>query len=139
MFCSLYLVNKREDMVPAGLNIAETMETGDIKNCGTTQEPRMLCEESLGKVNAKDLELFWNRLVHKLYCLKVLITLEQAVKKRWILMSKTSINVADGVANWSGVVNFHLTFHFQRWPKWHAMFITFFALWQWCNFSRTRI
>ena len=69
-------------MVPAGLNIAETMETGDIKNCGMTQEPRMLCEESLGKVNAKDLELFWNRLVHKLYCLKVLITLEQAVKKR---------------------------------------------------------
>ena len=24
-------------MVPAGLNIAETMETGDIKNCGMTQ------------------------------------------------------------------------------------------------------
>ena len=34
----LYLVHKREDMVPAGLNIAETMETGDIKNCSTTQE-----------------------------------------------------------------------------------------------------
>ena len=37
----------------------------------------MFCEESLGKVNAKDLELFRNRSVHKLYCLKVLITLEQ--------------------------------------------------------------
>ena len=27
----------------------------------------MLCEESLGKVNAKDLELFRNRLVHEFY------------------------------------------------------------------------
>ena len=116
---------KREDMVPAGLNIAETMETWDVKNCSMNQEPWMFCEESLRKVNAKDLELFRNRLVHKLYCLKELITLEQAVKKRWILMSKTSISRADGVANWSGVVNFHWTFHFQRWPKWHAMFITF--------------
>ena len=52
MFCSLYLVHKREDMAPAELNI-ETMETGDKKNCGMTQEPRMFCEESLGKVNAK--------------------------------------------------------------------------------------
>ena len=45
-------------MVPAGLNIAETMETGHIKNCGMTQEPQMFCEESLRKVNATDLELF---------------------------------------------------------------------------------
>ena len=64
MFYSLYLVHKREDMVPAELNI-ETMETGDKKNCGMTQEPQMFCEESLGKVNAKDLELFRNRLVHE--------------------------------------------------------------------------
>ena len=42
----------------------------------------MFCEESLGKVNAKDLELFRNRLVHEFYCLKVLITLEQVVKKK---------------------------------------------------------
>ena len=43
----------------------------------------MFCEESfIGKVNAKDLELFWNRLVHEFYCLKVLITLEQVVKKK---------------------------------------------------------
>ena len=69
-------------MVPAGLNIAETRETGDIRNCGMTQEPRMFCEESLGKVNAKDLELFHNRLVHEFYCLKVLITLEQVVEKK---------------------------------------------------------
>ena len=83
MFCNLYLVHKREDMVPAGLNIAETMERGHIiKNCGMTQEPLMFCEESLGKVNAKDLELFRNRLVHEFYCLKVLITLEQVVEKK---------------------------------------------------------
>ena len=43
----------------------------------------MFCEESLGKVNAKDLELFRNRLmVHEFYCLKVLITLEQVVEKK---------------------------------------------------------
>ena len=42
-----------------------------------TQEPRMFCEESLGKVNAKDLELFRNRLVHEFCHLKVLITSEQ--------------------------------------------------------------
>ena len=42
----------------------------------------MFCEESLGKVNAKDLELFRNRLVHELYYLKVLIALEQVVEKK---------------------------------------------------------
>ena len=67
-------------MVPEGLNIAETMETGDITNCSKTQEPRMFCEESLGKVNAKDLELFRNSLVHEFYCLKVVITLKQVVE-----------------------------------------------------------
>ena len=69
-------------MVPAGLNIPETMETGDIKNCGMTQEPRMFCEESLGKVNANDLELFRKSLVHEFYCLKVLMTLERVVEKK---------------------------------------------------------
>ena len=58
----------------------KTVETWDIKNCGMTQEPRMFCEESLGKVNAKDLELFRNRSVHEFYCLKVLITLEKVVE-----------------------------------------------------------
>ena len=67
-------------MVPAGLNIPATMENGDIKNCGMTQKPRIFCEESLGKVNAKDLELFQNRLVHEFYCLKMVITLEQVVE-----------------------------------------------------------
>ena len=71
--------------------------------------------------------------------LKCWLLWNKCLRKRRILMSKTSINRADGVANWSGVVNFLWTFHFQWWPKWHAMFITFFALWQWCNFSRTWI
>ena len=109
MFCSLYLVHKREDMVPAGLNIAETMETGDIKNCGMTQElaTNVLWRKLIGKVNAKDLELFWNRLVHEFYCLKVLITLEQVVKKKKNLNEQNFNQWADGEANWSGVVNFH--------------------------------
>ena len=37
----------------------------------------MFYEESSGKVNAKDLELFKNRLVHKFCPLKVSITSEQ--------------------------------------------------------------
>ena len=37
----------------------------------------MFCEGSLGKVNAKDLELFRNRLVYEFCRSKVLITLEQ--------------------------------------------------------------
>ena len=45
MFYSLYLVHKREDMVPAELNI-ETMETGDKKNCGMTQEPRVFVKKA---------------------------------------------------------------------------------------------
>ena len=57
-------------------------QSGDIKNCGMIQEPGMFCEESFGKVNAKDLELFRNRLVPEFYCLKVLITLEQVVEKK---------------------------------------------------------
>ena len=77
-------------MVSAGLNIVGTMETGHIKNCSMTQEPRMFCEESLGKVNAKDLEIFQNRLVHKFYCLKVLITLEPVVEKEKNLNEQNS-------------------------------------------------
>ena len=37
-FVPSHLVHKREDMVPAGLNIAVTMETWDITNCGMTKE-----------------------------------------------------------------------------------------------------
>ena len=65
----------------------------------------MFCEVILGKINAKDVELFRNGSVYEFYRLKALITLEQVDyfwnsdrKKRRILRSKTS---------WSGVVNFH--------------------------------
>ena len=44
--------------------LGETMETGDTYcNMSTTY--------------LKDVELFWNRSVHKFYCLKALFTLEQ--------------------------------------------------------------
>ena len=70
----------------------------------------MFCEESLGKINKCDLELFRNGSVHEFYrlkefyynfCLKELITLEQVntsvVEKKRSLLAKT---------NRSGVVNF---------------------------------
>ena len=90
------------------MNVWETMKTGDKHDWSRA----CFHEESLGKIYAKDLELFWNRqLVHEFDRLKVLITLEQVntsvVERRRILMSKTSINGADGEANWPGVVNFH--------------------------------
>ena len=48
--------------------MAETVETGD-KNRDVTDDifraPYMFCEESLGKINAKDVELFRNRSVHE--------------------------------------------------------------------------
>ena len=48
--------------------LAETVETGD-KNRDVTDDifraPYMFCEGSLGKINAKDVELFRNRSVHE--------------------------------------------------------------------------
>ena len=56
------------------MNVWETMKTGDKHDWSRA----CFHEESLGKIYAKDLELFWNRqLVHELDRLKVLITLEQ--------------------------------------------------------------
>ena len=55
-----------------------------------------VCKESLGKINAKDIERFQHGAVREFYRLKALITLEQV-----------NISVVDGEANWSGVVNFH--------------------------------
>ena len=37
----------------------------------------MFCEESVGEINRKDVELFQNGWVHEFYCLKALIALEQ--------------------------------------------------------------
>ena len=53
----------------------------------------MFCEESLGKINKCDLELFRNGSVFEFYRMKELITLEQVNtsvvgKKRTILISK---------------------------------------------------
>ena len=63
----------------------------------------MFCEESLRKINAKDLELSRNGSVHQFCRLKVLIALEQlnasvVVKKRNLYEQNF-----DGETNWSGV------------------------------------
>ena len=58
------------------LFLAETVETGD-KNRDVTDNmfrpPCMFCEESLGKINVKDVELFRNGSVHEFCRLKALI------------------------------------------------------------------
>ena len=57
----------------------------------------VFCEESLGKINTKDVGLFLNGSVHEFYRLKALISLEQIYtlvvekKKIRILISKTSM------------------------------------------------
>ena len=57
------------------------------------REPCIFCEESRGKINAKDVELFRNGWVHEFYHLKALIALEQVntsiVEKSRIFVSKT--------------------------------------------------
>ena len=58
---------------PAQAPQAETMETGD-KNGNVSQHHTLFCEESLGKIDEKDVKLFWNESVRKFYCLKALIS-----------------------------------------------------------------
>ena len=56
------------------------METGDKYrdvSYNTSRAPCMSFEERLGKINAEDVELFWNGSVYEFYHLKALITLEQ--------------------------------------------------------------
>ena len=67
----------------------------------------MFCEESLGKTNAKDDELFWNGSVHEFYRLKMLITLEQVNTSVVVKRKNLCEEAFDGEVNWSGVVNFH--------------------------------
>lgn len=55
---------------------AETVETKD-KNRDVSQRHALFCEETLGKIDAKDIELFRNGLSHEFYRLKVLMTLEK--------------------------------------------------------------
>ena len=58
------------------LFLAETVETGDTNRDVTDnmfRPPCMFCEESLGKINVKDVELFRNGSVHEFRRLKALI------------------------------------------------------------------
>ena len=52
------------------------METGD-RYRDESQRHALFCEESLGKIEAKDVELFLNWSVEEFFRLKALITLEQ--------------------------------------------------------------
>ena len=52
--------------------LVETVETGDI-----LRAPCMFCDESLGKNDAKDVELFRNWSVHEFCSLKTLTNLKQ--------------------------------------------------------------
>ena len=52
------------------------METGH-RNCDRSEHHALFCEESLGKIDTKDVKLFQNGWVHEFYHLKALITLEQ--------------------------------------------------------------
>ena len=142
MFCSLYFVRKREDMVPVGLNIAETMETGNIKNRGMTGATdvwwRKLRERLMQKIKSFS-KIGWSTWI---LSLESVITLEQVntleVEKRrnvnneqnfdhlcshsetnWRQCCKLSL-----YANGSGVES---AVYFWRWQKWRAMFITFFC------------
>ena len=56
--------------------LAETGKTGD-KNRDMSHHHAIFCEESLRKIDAKDVELFQNGSVYEFCCLKALITLEQ--------------------------------------------------------------
>ena len=65
--------------------------------------PCVFCEESLGKINTKDVGLFLNGSVHEFYRLKALISLEQIYtlvveKKKNKNLNKQNF---DGEANWS--------------------------------------
>ena len=76
--------------------LAETVETGD-KSCDVTDNifraSWMFCEESLGNINAKDVELFRNGSVREFYRFKALITLEQVntlvVEKKALMVRLT--------------------------------------------------
>ena len=61
----------------ARLNVVPgAVETGH-KNRDESQHHALLWEESVGKIDAKDVELFLNGSVQEFFLLKVLITLEQ--------------------------------------------------------------
>ena len=66
----------------------------------------MVPEESFGKINWKDVELFRNELVYEFYCLKALISLKQEEsvmyrefvyqnRRRWGTENSTQFNQHD--------------------------------------------
>jgi len=65
----------------------------------------MFHEEWLGKINAKNVELVRNGLVHEFYRLKALITLEQ-VNTSMVEKKNLYEQHFDGGANWSGLLDF---------------------------------
>lgn len=65
---------KRESLSQAFL--AKTVETRN-KNHHVSQRDALFCEDSLGKIDVKDVEPFQNGSVHKFYRLQALITLAQ--------------------------------------------------------------
>ena len=83
--------------------LGETVETG-VENRGVTDNifraPCMFCEEGLGKINAKDVQLFQNGSVHEFYRLKALITSKQVntsvVGKKKNISEKTSMGKLTG-------------------------------------------
>ena len=74
----------------------------------------MLYEESLGKIDVKDLEPFWKGSVHEFSLLKALMTSEQVNSSM-----KTSMVIES--INWSGV------FKLPLYPNWssdeHAVYL----------------
>ena len=63
-------------------------------------------EESFGKINAKDVELFQNGLVHEFYHSKALITLEEVNTSVIEIKKDLYEQNFNGEANRSGVTNF---------------------------------
>ena len=61
----------KQRLWPRAAFVAETVETRNKNHCMTKAMNVLQRKLTVG------LELFWNRSVHKFYCLKVLITLEQ--------------------------------------------------------------
>jgi len=64
----------------------------------------LFCEECLGKINAKDVELFQNGSVQELYRLKALIALEQVntwwSKKRRIFYNEQNFDRLVRLTGW---------------------------------------
>ena len=77
----------------------------------------MFCEESLGKINKCDLELFRNGLVHEFYRLKELIKLEHVNTSVSLVMSMRFIfgdNVIDVPCYHHDVISLEFSYNYTR-------------------------